>query len=132
MRVPGLKAVLKTAHWIGSRFARRAIILGYHRVAQIAHDPFDLCASPDSFESQLKMLSQIAYPLRLQDLVASIQEKRIPENGVVITFDDGYADVLYNALPLLEKYKIPATIFVTTGKLGKEFWWDELERIVFE
>jgi peptidoglycan/xylan/chitin deacetylase (PgdA/CDA1 family) len=32
----------------------------------------------------------------------------------------------------LEKYKIPATIFITTGKLGKEFWWDELERIVFE
>jgi peptidoglycan/xylan/chitin deacetylase (PgdA/CDA1 family) len=48
----------------------------------------------------------------------------------VITFDDGYVDNFLFALPLLEKYKVPATIFVTTDYIGKdrELWWDELEK----
>ena len=51
---------------------------------------------------------------------------------VCITFDDGYADNLWNAKPLLEQYEVPTTVFVTTGYIseGKEFWWDELERLV--
>jgi peptidoglycan/xylan/chitin deacetylase (PgdA/CDA1 family) len=50
---------------------------------------------------------------------------------VVLTFDDGYADNLYNAKPLLEHYDIPATVFVITGYIGREreFWWDELDRL---
>jgi peptidoglycan/xylan/chitin deacetylase (PgdA/CDA1 family) len=53
--------------------------------------------------------------------------------NVVLTFDDGYADNLYEASPLLQEAECPATIFVTTGKIGddKEFWWDELDRIIF-
>jgi peptidoglycan/xylan/chitin deacetylase (PgdA/CDA1 family) len=53
---------------------------------------------------------------------------------VVLTFDDGYADNLWNARPLLEKYEIPATVFVTSGSLdsSREFWWDDLERALLE
>ena len=52
----------------------------------------------------------------------------------MITFDDGYADNLYEAAPLLERFGIPATFFIVSGYVGgsREFWWDELERIVFQ
>jgi peptidoglycan/xylan/chitin deacetylase (PgdA/CDA1 family) len=49
---------------------------------------------------------------------------------VVVTFDDGYRDNLHMAKPLLERYEIPATVFVASGYLGREFWWDQLDRIL--
>jgi peptidoglycan/xylan/chitin deacetylase (PgdA/CDA1 family) len=50
---------------------------------------------------------------------------------VVLTFDDGYADNFEQALPILEEFQVPATIFVSTGWVDTtdEAWWDELERI---
>jgi peptidoglycan/xylan/chitin deacetylase (PgdA/CDA1 family) len=51
---------------------------------------------------------------------------------VVVTFDDGYVNNLVNAKPLLERYDVPAAVFVAGGPSdeGLEFWWDELERLL--
>ncbi|QYS86268.1 polysaccharide deacetylase family protein [Flavobacterium oreochromis] len=53
------------------------------------------------------------------------------KNALVITFDDGYADNYLNALPLLEKYQIPATIFICSYNINsnEEFWWDRLANL---
>lgn len=42
------------------------------------------------------------------------------KNLLAITFDDGFQDNLTVALPLLEKYNLPATVFVTANLIGKE------------
>lgn len=72
--------------------------------------------------------------MSLNQLLASLQNGNIPRRAVVVTFDDGYADNLYQAKPLLEQYQIPATVFVTTANVGqkREFWWDEMERILLQ
>ena len=51
---------------------------------------------------------------------------------MALTFDDGYLDNLLQAKPILEAAGVPATVFLTTGPIGKgeEFWWDELTRMV--
>jgi peptidoglycan/xylan/chitin deacetylase (PgdA/CDA1 family) len=67
-------------------------------------------------------------------MVRALEQGDLPKLGVVITFDDGYADNLWEAKPALEQYEIPATVFVTTGYIGRdrEFWWDELERVLLQ
>ncbi len=53
--------------------------------------------------------------------------------AVAITFDDGYVDNLRYAKPLLERLRVPATVFVASGHLGgTEFWWDELAGILLD
>jgi glycosyltransferase involved in cell wall biosynthesis/peptidoglycan/xylan/chitin deacetylase (PgdA/CDA1 family)/SAM-dependent methyltransferase len=118
----------------GDSFDRKALVLMYHRVADGCADPWSLCVSPQRFAQQLEVLRRYTHPMQLQELVKAASSGNIPSAGVVVTFDDGYADNLHNAKPLLERYDIPATVFVTTGYFQDrgEFWWDELERILLQ
>lgn len=106
----------------------------YHRVAEVDSDPWSLCVTPQHFAEHLEVLRKHTRPMRLQQLTQALQDGKCPHRSVVITFDDGYADNLYNAKPLLERYNIPATVFMTTGAVGheREFWWDELERLLLQ
>ncbi len=130
MRVPGRRAVTRRIRWLRSRFGRRAVILGYHRIAEDAWDPYSLCVSPSHFAEHLEVIRERANPIRLSELVRGLEQDRIPPRAVVVTFDDGYADNLYCAKPLLERKAVPATVFVITGSIGGELWWDELARII--
>ena len=108
-----------------------AVILMYHRVAALPLDPWNLAVPPESFRLHLEVITREYRPISLADLVESVSNGEIPERAVALTFDDGYADNLHQALPLLERFAAPATVFVTLAALGgRELWWDELERIV--
>jgi peptidoglycan/xylan/chitin deacetylase (PgdA/CDA1 family) len=106
----------------------------YHRVARLAHDPWQLAVWPDRFAEQIEALVQVRRVVPLRWLVAELAHGRIPRKVAVVTFDDGYADVLAEARPILERHGCPATVFLVTGEIGKScaFWWDELSRIVLE
>jgi peptidoglycan/xylan/chitin deacetylase (PgdA/CDA1 family) len=72
--------------------------------------------------------------LHLLDLVRHHEGGRVPRDAAVLTFDDGYADNLHAAKPALVRHDVPATVFVSTGKIGqaREFWWDELDRLLLQ
>jgi peptidoglycan/xylan/chitin deacetylase (PgdA/CDA1 family) len=112
--------------------AQRTVILMYHRVIDVPTDPQLLAVRPRCFAEQLEVLRRLAQPMPLSDLVAALASGTLPERAVVVTFDDGYADNLHNALPLLERFEVPATVYVTSGHVGvaHEFWWDDLERLL--
>jgi peptidoglycan/xylan/chitin deacetylase (PgdA/CDA1 family) len=117
------------ARWIRSRSGPRGVVLGYHRVADERRDPLGLCTPPAVLERHLQAIRRYGEPVRLIDLAVATRNGRPPPGAVAVTFDDGYADLLSIAKPLLERYEIPATVFIVTGCLGGEFWWDEFLRI---
>jgi peptidoglycan/xylan/chitin deacetylase (PgdA/CDA1 family) len=107
------------------------VVLIYHRVTRPSSDPQLLAVSPAHFEVHLRHLKENYCILSLRELVDRLSRQDVPLNSVAVTFDDGYKDNLYEAKPLLEKYGIPAAVFITGDRIGsrREYWWDELERI---
>lgn len=130
MRIPGLKRATLFHRWLRGRLVGQALILGYHRITQYERDPYGTCVVPQHFAEQLAALCQMAQPIPLHSLIESMRDNNLPERAVVVTIDDGYADALYQAKPLLEYYQVPATVFVTTGYQGCQFWWDVLVKIL--
>ncbi|MFN0178289.1 MAG: polysaccharide deacetylase family protein [Gemmatimonadales bacterium] len=106
-----------------------AVILVYHRIAEVDSDPWSLSVSPRRFAEHLEVLRRDWRPISLAALRHALARGSIPERSVVLTFDDGYADNLHLARPLLERFEIPATVFVVAGPAPRDpsFWWDELE-----
>ena len=130
MRVPGIRKAKTLLRWVQARLLGGALIIGYHRIANVRNDEYEVCVSPEHFAEQMEMLGKHAHPVSLTKLVDGLKNGSLPPRSVAVTFDDGYADNLYEAKSILEKYAIPATVFVCTGYAGKEFWWDELEGLV--
>lgn len=130
MRLPGAKTAKTFSRVLRARILGGALILGYHRVSTVENDVYQVCVSPENFSGQMQALRAYAYPISLSKLVQSLKQNILAPKSVAVTFDDGYADNLYVAKPILEKFDIPATVFICSGYMGREFWWDELYRIV--
>jgi len=113
-------------------FRSKLIVLLYHRIARETSDPWSLCVTPEHFVEHLQVLQNFRrVPL------SRLDPSGYPLFGdpeIAVSFDDGYSDNLGVAAPLLRLYDTPATFFIATGYIGAtgEYWWDELERIVFE
>jgi peptidoglycan/xylan/chitin deacetylase (PgdA/CDA1 family) len=116
------------------RTSASAIVLLYHRVlTDPGRDPNLIAVSSERFHEQMAWLARYARvqpePAFLETLDRRPAARR---PSVLITFDDGYADNVRHALPILRELGLGATMFVVSDAVGGErlFWWDALERIV--
>jgi len=132
MRIPGIGKLKRLLCRGIAPFQSRVIILLYHRVFDASSDPQLLCVKPKHFWEHLEHLRRYYWVISLRELGDALKEKRLPRRAVALTFDDGYVDNLLNAKPLLERYEMPATVFVATDYLGRMFWWDELEQLLLQ
>jgi peptidoglycan/xylan/chitin deacetylase (PgdA/CDA1 family) len=107
-------------------------ILMYHRIAMPGVDPWGLAVSPERFAEQIQALRARRTTLSMDTFAARLQSGVLQQDAVALTFDDGYLDNLCQAKPILEAAGVPATVFLTTGRIGsdEEFWWDELAQMV--
>jgi len=119
---------------IGKVFRKDGVIaLLYHRIFDCKIDSQLLCVTPENFEKQMIYLKEDFEILRINELLKNLKEKKVLQRGILITFDDGYADNFYFALPILEKLKIPVTFFICSENIDRdeESWSHQLEQIFF-
>ncbi|MEU9212600.1 polysaccharide deacetylase family protein [Streptomyces sp. NPDC048415] len=96
----------------------------YHSVSDCTEDPFNVTVSPARLDSQLAWLR--GRGLRGVCVRVLLDARaRGEERGLVgLTFDDGYADFLTTALPVLRRWQCGATVFPVVGRLGGENDWE--------
>lgn len=106
-------------------------VLAYHRVMDIDSQDylFDenlVDASVSDFDKQMAYLSANYTVLPLSEAFPKFQASKYSD-VVSLTFDDGFDDLYYNIFPILKKYNIRPTIFITTGLIGTErTLWSEV------
>ncbi len=126
--------ILEVYSFIRRKIAKSQVaILIYHRVSPKL-DSWSLNPlSPLIFSEQIEYFRENYEILPLEYLSRLIRDGgSLPEKAVAITFDDGYNDNFRYAYPVLKKYNIPATIFLSTGYINTDnlFWWDKISYII--
>lgn len=108
--------------------ARRALprhlrILAYHGLWTTPGFQFGdrLFIGPDQFERRMRWLKHSGYPvLDLDEAIDAFGAGRLPDNSVVITIDDGWKSTYTHMLPILEQFRLPATVYITTWYADKQ------------
>ena len=120
--------VLSIGIWLGFIVSHYTVpILMYHYINDEEPLRSKLGVSPKTFDRQMRFLRENGYniiPLEeLADLIKN--KKKLPSKTVAVTFDDGYLDNYTNVYPVLEKYHIPATLFIVINRIGKHLGNDD-------
>lgn len=106
---------------------KEVVCFVYHRFGDDRYPSTNVSLA--HFESHLAYLRQEGFQvLTLSDAARYLRSDEPPRKTAVITIDDGYSSFYENGLPLLEKYKYPATLFINTETVGgKDYMgWNEL------
>lgn len=104
---------------IGRRLNRRRfLVLAYHGVSDA-----------DRFREQIAAVASHRRPVALAEVEEQLDAGRpLPDDGFLVTFDDGRRSVYERGLPVLRDLGVPAVLFVVAGLIGTDqpFWWDEV------
>ncbi len=123
---------------LATPFSGLGSILCFHRIVneEVSKLNAILEVSSKNFENQIKyLLSKNYHFISLNQIHEILINNITPKNKfITITFDDGYADNYSIAYPILKKYNIPFTIYITTDFPDKKsiIWWYILEDIIIE
>jgi peptidoglycan/xylan/chitin deacetylase (PgdA/CDA1 family) len=109
---------------------RGGLVFMFHGVRE-QPSPYRLAMSREAFEQFCEVAADGYQVLPLAELEDRRRAGSLPARAIAITFDDGYADNHDVAWPVLKKYGLPATVFVTTGAVGGErpLWFHRLAHI---
>ncbi|MCW8889429.1 MAG: polysaccharide deacetylase family protein [Sedimenticola sp.] len=106
-------------------------ILIYHQVLSVDEPVREDCITRDEFDQQMAIISKVFHVISIDQALAYLDQGKIPPRSVVITFDDGYANNYYEALPVLKKYDLPATLYVVGSAVqGGELWNDTVYELI--
>ena len=126
---------------IRKKAGHNAVILMYHRVIDMRNATDRLQAGmvvhPETFDHHVRYLLQNFDVASIDTLSRMMRGERRNEQGkpiCVLTFDDGWSDFYKNAFPILKRYGVPGTVFLTTGFVGTDdsFWTDKLARMFYK
>jgi peptidoglycan/xylan/chitin deacetylase (PgdA/CDA1 family) len=110
----------------------RAPVLTYHRFRRAGQPGKGITS--EQLERHLRIIRSRFEPRTFAEIVGVGERgEDVPKNALAVTIDDGYADVHEVALPLLEAYGVPATVFVVSGFVDRDLWlWpDRIENAIF-
>jgi peptidoglycan/xylan/chitin deacetylase (PgdA/CDA1 family) len=103
----------------------------YHRVLPERDPLFPREVDASAFDRHMRLISSFLKVIPLREAAIRLRQGNLPARAACITFDDGYADNAEVALPILQRYNVPATFFVATGFLdGGRMWNDTVIELV--
>lgn len=99
-------------------------VLMYHRIIE---KPFIAGLPPTEFEKQIAYLAKHFRVVPIDTLITELNQKKVQPFTIALTFDDGHFDFYENAWPILKKYRLPASLYITTGFVNGTLWlWPDL------
>ncbi|HEX5527333.1 MAG TPA: polysaccharide deacetylase family protein [Solirubrobacterales bacterium] len=120
----GVRSGMGRRQWLQT--TRGVPVLAYHAFGEDEEgDRFAI--SRRAFARHLRLLRLLRYRvIGFAELAKALQaDEELPRRTAVITIDDGYVDNLTIARPLLRRQRIPATVFLVSGRLGGVNDWTE-------
>lgn len=98
------------------------LIVAYHALGREASP---ITTAPDQFAEEMQQLRDAGFTfVSLSDAARWLAgDTDLPSRGIAVTFDDGYQSVARDALPVLTRLDIPATVYVIAGRLGGDNAW---------
>ncbi len=110
----------------GGGCARLTIVM-YHRVLEHADPLAPYTPTAQVFDRHMETLANGFNVLPLSEAIERLTKRSLPPRAACITFDDGYRDNFTVAAPIMQRYGLPATVFVSTGFLdGGRMWNDSV------